>query len=389
MQDTMRPWWQTADVPLIGVNRPDPGAQLEKKVPVAEMSPYLADTLNPDIPAYLAMMVAHEEQFLRRATTLIKPGARPFLGWGSNHAFNTALIWSVHTHARMKCRDSKHISKGMHEADDPGVLAFPTTPRLGIFAKKSEYSEMGEGSGKSALMEALLSLCAVPRIELEDTGPALARVIGEEHATIGIDEGASYFNGRSHKMSRSILESGYRMPQTGVPAPSTSRMWGNTLYRIKTFGPAVLATLAVPSVMGNEELRPLLSRFIKIFITAAPPGYRLPRITLAEWQRNAKIVSATQMFMMNAVEMFTSATLTFDLPDYMSARLAEQWEPLLITAGYIDHTAKEADEAAKRPHTPVWVPRMLAAMDWFCNGGAQKDRIASARTDVQEAAWMQ
>jgi len=257
-----------------------------------------------------------------------------------------------------------------------------------MFAVPAEGSEVGEGSGKTYLARVLAALCAVPTLETEPTGPALARIMGLMHATLFLDEGAGYFSNRRHDMSRAVWENGYS--RAGPPAlnGSTKRVWGNQLYSVSNFGPAALVTVATPDLMGDERLRPLLSRFIKLFFRQAPKGYRPPRLRPAVWEAIDVYTQYIQSLLMaNAT---TIASATFQVPDFLSPRKAEIWEPLFVMAAWVDKDLAERRALAKAAGysteglEPVWVKRILAACDWIENDGEEKERIKAQIAGARE-----
>ncbi len=345
--------------------------------PAQPVSAGLARQGREEDPPTLSETVEAAELWLRYAGTLTKSGAPDYLGWGSDHTLWVALMWALHTHVRASCSDAQHIKDGGHDPDAPGEVLLPATPRLGLFAIPAEGSEVGEGSGKTYLARVLAALCAVPTLETEPTGPALARIMGLMHATLFLDEGAGYFSdGAQHNMSKAILENGYSKAGPAAMSGSTKRVWGNKLYSVGNFGPVALVTVATPSLMGNTRLRPLLSRFIKLYFRQAPEGYRPPRIRPAVWQGIDVYARHLSNLLMEAAPTLASAT--FITPDFLSPRKAEIWEPMFVMAAWVDKDLME------RGYEPIWTKRILAACDWIENSGEEKEQIKKEIADARK-----
>lgn len=220
-------------------------------------------------------------------------------------------------------------------------------PRLGMFASCG-------GAGKSYLAKLVKMFVPNGTMEDEPTGPSLARMVGVEHSVVFLDEGDILFgSGNRKQMVRSLLNNGY------TPEGSNSRMWGNKVYRISTFGAVCVAAIDTMEKGTGDALKPLLERFIKIRLQKAPDGYRTPRIK-AEHRKPAEAVAQRVGILMAAAAPELSEAET-DMPHYMGSRTAEIWEPLYLTA------------MRAGGH---WIERVVKAADWFENGGEARHKAA-------------
>jgi Protein of unknown function (DUF3631) len=219
---------------------------------------------------------------------------RRFVVFPRDCYYKTVVLWAAGTHA--------------HEQ-------FGTFPRLAFLSPQP-------ASGKTRALEITLQLCNRPRMELDPTGPVLAKMIAQDHPTIGIDETDTIF-GKSGSSSakqqlRSILNSGYKAGAT------MTRLKGGETISSPVFGPVVFAglgnlpeTLMTRSVVARcakrrpeQPIEPYFSR------THAPIGAMLGD-SLHEWMTTvtADLAGAWP-----------------ELPDGIQDRAAECCEPLCAVA---------------------------------------------------------
>jgi hypothetical protein len=220
-----------------------------------------------------------------------------FVAMPSPAALDLAALWAAHTHC----------------TGTDGKLLFDSTPRLAFLSDLP-------GSGKSRALEMTASVArkAVPLADV--TGPAMHSLISEG-STLMIDElDLILGSGDSAKPVRAALNAGYRRSGTVARSKGTASV----------FAPVALAGLAV-TFSRNPLLAPTRSR--AIVITMAPNAGRQQ---LDRWRERMHRDTADQLGAAlgawargAAVQMVTTYP---DLPDSMTDRTMDLWEPLLTVA---------------------------------------------------------
>lgn len=224
-----------------------------------------------------------------------------FVAFPSPEAADTAVLWVAHTHAQ----------------DSSRVMVWDATPRLAFVSDEPQ-------SGKSTALE-LTSLLASRAIRAaEPTLPAIMNMLTEERATIMIDEADLLFGNRGtgHRALRTVLNSGYTRGTYVTRARE----------RVDCFAPVAFAGLA-SSLRGNPELQALRTRTIMIDMRKRRDSDRIepyrPRMhrptmdavqaALASWAQHQDVLPLL-------------ADSWPDLPEGISDRTAQIWEPLLAIA---------------------------------------------------------
>ncbi len=293
--------------------------------------------------------------------------APPYLGWGTQHALTVATLWAAHANARVVCKDTDH----KHGPGVAGQMVWPATPRLGLFAPE-------EGSGKTYLAERILDFVPYPSLQDEPTGPGLLRKMGLQHSTVAIDEGDIFLGNDSRKRTAiSIMNNGYR------PGGESSHAEGSRdTFDVSTFGPIMVAAIDTIESGTGGRLKALLSRFIVIRLKKAPDGYRPLRLRRVHKENIQKISECLLGQMMRVAPQL--GEMEAEMPAYFSPRAAEIWEPLFLTAVLADST----DPRDSNLHSH-WTRRIVAAADWFCNGGEQRAVLESGLTKMRSmsALW--
>jgi hypothetical protein len=219
-----------------------------------------------------------------------------FVSWPTPAARDVAVAFAAHTH----CCDMERR------------MVFASTPRLAFVSDEP-------GSGKTFAMTRMMSLCARPVICTDPTAPALAKIISEAHATIGIDEiDLLLRKGTSKQEVRTIINAGYARSGQVLRASG----------QIPVFGPVALAGLDV-GFTTSALLRATYSRSIVIRMRAASGGVEGYRERMHD---PAAQHVAQSLASWASVNLGTIADTWPDLPEAAANRLADVWEPLFTIA---------------------------------------------------------
>lgn len=218
-------------------------------------------------------------------------------------ALDAVTLWIAHSHVR----------------DESGVLVFGATPRLFVLSSEP-------GSGKSRLLELLDLVCpSTHGLDVEPTGAGLTFTIGHEHATVLLDEADILLGkGNRHSAVRAIINAGYR------PRGTVLNGSGSKATRIPVFGALAMAGLDVMETGTGDVLKALLSRGIKIRMTAATGDVRPARLTRIS-EEQAVQLKAFLAAWAGQVRGWLAQAVT-DAPEGVQGRAAEIWEPLLSVA---------------------------------------------------------
>ena len=281
---------------------------------------------------------------------------RDYLSLSTDHDYPTVAAWTAHTHL---------------------LPLLDTSPRLAIFSP--EY-----GCGKSVLMEVVGFVSHDP-VMLANTSPAFIyrKVDSAEHApTLLLDEADTVFTsnaGESAQDLRGLINSGYRR---GATVGRVSGPQRDKLQEFRTFSPLALAGRGRDSVPESVMTRSVIVPMRKMKRgdrlkpwkrrDAEPRGFDL-RESLAEW----------------AAVYLDSGPLTYpDLPEAITGRDAEVWEPLVMVADLAGgewparlraaalaqvHAGRESD-----PDAVPWARRLLMDARTVWPDSEQTDRISTA-----------
>ena len=222
----------------------------------------------------------------------------------SEAALLTTALWCMHSHAR----------------DANGRLVFLTSPRL-LFTSKVP------GSGKSWAMEIAAQLCPSPAVMIEPTMPALVHSVGAAHDTVALDEVDVFFGGGQGERKAAAGHNKRRLPRVrGIPADVQGR------------GPDRAVLRRAHNRQPGEDRH---QRRARSHPAALPPrghaeggaGFRPPHSD-RQAQYAAKIISE-RMTLWASQNLDDLGSHVPDVPDYLSPREAELWEPLLSIADLV------------------------------------------------------
>ena len=232
--------------------------------------------------------------------------ARMFLArfaiWPSEAALDAVTLWIAHAHSR----------------DVGGVLTWQCSPRL-------LFSSAEPGSGKSHGMQLTARLCPVPEVLVEPSEPAVAHLVGKEHATLFLDEADELFGRGSRKEAiRAVINSGY------VAGSSWTRVRKGEVDKVPTFGALAMAGLDKIETATGGQMAALLSRCIRIRMTRGPEGYLPPRYDAQA--RSAATIISKRLAAWAAQSLTALGDEVPEVPEGIGNRQAQIWEPLLVAA---------------------------------------------------------
>lgn len=218
-----------------------------------------------------------------------------FVSWPTPEARWAAVLFAAHTH----CTDMAR------------VLVFASSPRLAFVSDEP-------ASGKTFAMSRVASLCARPVICTDPTAPALAKIIGETHSCVAIDEiDLLLRKGTSKQEVRTILNAGYS--RSGTVLRSSGQ--------VPVFGPLMLAGLDV-GFTTSALLRPTYTRSVTIRMAAAAGGTVEPYRERLHDAAAAHVATALDGWARQ--HLGEIADCWPELPDGANNRLGDIWEPLII-----------------------------------------------------------
>ena len=313
-------------------------------------------TLVPQRPKTADMIRAEiredpeRQQMLREATAELLTAVEAFIGryvaLPSEAASVTAALYVLHTWA---------------------IDACDATPYLII-------RSVEPGSGKTRLLEVLELLVRKPWKTSSTTEAAMFRKIEQDHPTLLLDEVDAMFSyGRRQEGMRSILNAGNRRGAT------VTRCDGKGSFREhKTFGAKVLAGLDNGEMPDTVADRSIVIAMRKR--TGEQPIARFrPRVAEGEAHPLKLTLEAWSLI---ATESLASVAPV--LPENVSDRAADAWEPLLALAEYAEgdwtertHSAvhaltapPEGQDTSQEDETPpaallpglqaLWAPQMTS-----------------------------
>lgn len=208
------------------------------------------------------------------------------------------------------------------------------------------YVSAEKGSGKTRALEVLGMLVRKPWHTASTTEVAMFRKIDEDRPTLLLDELDTIFRGGvRHEALRAILNAGNRR---GSTVTRCDGKFGTREY--ETFGPKVLAGIDTGFIPDTILDRSIVVRMRK---RAGEPVARLrPRVAEREVAELAATIQTWSLVVGDEL-----ARSEPDLPDCLSDRAADAWEPLLAIAEFADGAWPERARAAARslsaPHADV------------------------------------
>jgi hypothetical protein len=240
-------------------------------------------------PDKVRELVGHMETYVDRYGRFPSPAAH-----------DAAILWALHANAR----------------DDHGVLLGNASPILAFLSSEPE-------SGKSRCLTLTGTLCPeFYGLDTEATEAYIAAAINE-NCTICLDEGDILFGAGGRKAAiRAVLNAGYtrhgRYP----------RIRGGKIIRKSAWGAKAIAGL---DVMESEQLKPLLSRMIKIrMVRSQEPVPELPQPVV---DAAGKLQMAAGMWLAHHRDTIASAEPV--MPEGLINRAAQLWRTMIIIADLI------------------------------------------------------
>jgi Protein of unknown function (DUF3631) len=261
-------------------------------------------------------MLAELEQ---QEAAMLLDEVRGFIGrhiaFPSSHALTAVTLWAVHTHF---------------------VDQFDSTPRLAILSPEKQ-------SGKSRTLEILDLLCAGPE-RLSDTSAAfMFRRIAQGEVTVLLDEcDATWSRGKNGDESaqalRSIVNAGHRKGATVGRVEMNGKK--AELARFSVYAPVALAgigdlpdTILDRAVIVRMRRRAPDEKIAEYRERVTRPEGEALRERLAEWE-----AQSSTRYLVDG-EWPT-------MPDGVTDRAADVWEPLLAVADHVGgHWIEDARQA--------------------------------------------
>lgn len=282
----------------------------------------------------------------------------------SEHCAPTLALWYAHTHA---------------------IEQFYVTPRLILDSAEP-------GSGKTRVLEVAQYLVRAPEMTISATPAALFRLVSMGPITILFDEVDAIFNsknGGSNEDLRGLLNAGYKRSATIARCVGDAKKM--KVERFPVYAPAVLAGIAgaMPPTITTRAITIHMHRRrtdepVQPFRERQVSREAIPvREELAAW------VTSTGSRLSDAQP---------DMPDGITDRPAEIWEPLLAIAdtagGHWPHTARDACRhfvLESGPQTASLGIRLLADLrDLFTRHDTDRlptTVILSDLRELDEAPW--
>ncbi|MDQ3401819.1 MAG: DUF3631 domain-containing protein [Actinomycetota bacterium] len=230
------------------------------------------------------------------------------------HCVPVLALWHAHTHA---------------------VSHFYVTPRLILDSAEP-------GSGKTRVLEVAALLCAAPEMTISATSAALFRMVSAGPISILFDEVDAVFNpktGGSSEDLRGLLNAGYKNGATVARCVGDAKAM--KVQRFPVFAPAALAGIA-----GGMPAT-ITTRAITIHMRKRRHNEHVDQFRQKIVEREAApLRDALAAWVGSVAEQVGEAAPV--LPDGVTDRSAEIWEPLLAIAdaagGHWPNTARAACE---------------------------------------------
>lgn len=215
-----------------------------------------------------------------------------------DHCVPTLALWYAHTHA---------------------AAQFYVTPRLILDSAEP-------GSGKTRVLEVAALLCAAPEMTISATSAALFRMVSAGPITILFDEVDAVFNPKSGGSSedlRGLLNAGYKNGATVARCVGDAKAM--KVQRFPVFAPAALAGIA-----GGMPPT-ITTRAISIHMRKRRHDQQVDQFRQRTIEReSAPLRDALAAWVASVAEQVGEAAPI--LPDGVTDRSAEIWEPLLAIA---------------------------------------------------------
>lgn len=271
---------------------------------------------------------------------------------------DAVTLWAVHTHA---------------------IAHAETTPRLAILSAAKQ-------SGKTRLLE-VLDLLAYSAVQAMNVSPAyLFRRISSGPITLLLDEADAIFGAKgNHEDLRALLNAGYRAGAVVGRAVAEGR--NITTAEYPAFAPVALA--GIGSLPDTVEDRSIIIRLRRRGASEHVEDFRR-RIIMPEADRLRARLAAWVNTAGGDLGRFPD-----NMPDGLSDRAADCWEPLLAAADaaggdWPQRARRAAVELATGPAEDSALPiRLLADCKTVF---ADRDRMASVElaaglAELEDAPW--
>lgn len=217
-----------------------------------------------------------------------------------------------------------------HAVDHDHLNVFETLPRFAILAN-------GPASGKTTLLNLMIPLCHNGRSVVDPSAPAMVTLINEEKATLAIDEIDVFFGrGGGRQSARAMLNAGYKQ---GACVARQGKM-------MNCFAPVILAGMG-QVYTTHPNLRPLYTRSICGWMAPKPEGKQVDEYrTRLHGSLSQKLHDSLAHW---ASRHARDAALAWpDMPDGITNRDRELWEPLIVMADLAGGRWPDAIRAAAR-----------------------------------------
>jgi hypothetical protein len=282
----------------------------------------------------------------------------------SEHCAPTLALWYAHTHA---------------------IEQFYVTPRLVLDSAEP-------GSGKTRVLEVAQYLVRAPEMTISATPAALFRLVSMGPITILFDEVDTIFNprnGGNNEDLRGLLNAGYKRSATIARCVGDAK--NMKVERFPVYAPAALAGIA--GAMPTT----IITRAITIHMHRRRADEPVQQFRERQVSREAKPLREELAAWIDSIATQLGDAQP-DMPNGITDRPAEIWEPLLAIAdtagGHWPHTAREACRhfvLEAGPQTTSLGIRLIADLrDLFT--GYDTDRLPTTviladLRELDEAPW--
>lgn len=288
-----------------------------------------------------------------------------FIVFRSQSQLTTCALWVVHTH----CIEAAHA-----------------TPYLSVTSPLPQC-------GKSTLFEVLWQIVARPLGASNATAPAIYRMVDKEEPTLLLDEIDAQLKDDPEKASaiRSVLNAGYRRGPIG----EVIRCGGpnhTQVFRFKTFCPKAFAGTGENVLHRTTQDRCIPIRLERKASDEAVERFKSRRVAPEAEQLQAAIGEWAE------AQMDVLMSADPELPELLSDRAQEVWEPLLAIADEAGGSWPDrARDAALELSAGVEVeddeiPLLLLThlrdvFDEWGTPGISSEGACNSLKEIEEAPW--
>jgi hypothetical protein len=232
-----------------------------------------------------------------------------FLVFPNEHCAPTIALWFAHTHAADR---------------------FYITPRLILDSAEP-------GSGKTRVLEVAELLVHAPETTVSTTPAALFRLVSSDRITVLFDEVDAVFNKGGNEDLRGLLNAGYKQGATVTRCAGDAKT-----MKVERF--PVFAPVALGGIAGHMPAT-ITTRAVTIHMRRRRSDQKVDQFRQRDAKRDARpIREALAAWIASVADEIGEATP--ELPDGVTDRSAEIWEPLVAIAdaagGHWPQTARKA-----------------------------------------------